>query len=149
MVRASAAKSRQKDREKDEDEAQRHTSVASAWEWVFGAVGLLLIVAAIGYLIYAAVTTPGGPPEIELEAGSVERSGPGYLLIVTVGNTGDSTAASLEIEGRLLQDGEVVETSTATIDYVPRLSERTIGLFFTADPAAHEIQLRPLGYAAP
>lgn len=153
MARASAARSRHKDSEKEtgerEDGPQRHTSVASVWEWVFGAAGLAFIVAAIGYLVYAAAITPGGPPAIELRATSVERAGPGYLVIVSVENAGDTTAAQLEIEGELLRDGDVLETSSATLDYVPRFSDRTIGLYFSMDPGAHELRLRPLGYAKP
>jgi uncharacterized protein (TIGR02588 family) len=131
------------------DAPARHASAASPWEWAVGAVGLALIAAAIGYLVYAALTTPVGPPQIRLAADAVERSSDGYVVLVTVANGGPSTAAALEIEGTLEGDGRVVETSTASLDYLPRFSTRVIGLYFGKDPDDHRLRLRPLGYAEP
>lgn len=133
-----------------EDAPASHASAASPGEWLVGLVGLALILAAVGYLVYAAFSTPDSPPQLRLSVESVEPSGDGYVAVVTVDNTGPTTAAALEIEGTLIDgDGGVVETSTATIDYLPRFSQRGAGLFFTRDPGRYRIALRPLGYADP
>lgn len=121
----------------------------SPWEWAVAVVGLVLLVAAIGYLAWFAVTVPDGPPAVTVEQGPVRRSGDGYLAIVIVHNQGAETAAALEIEGTLHRDGAVVETSTATFDYLPRFSERTGGLFFATDPRTGRLELRAKGYAEP
>ena len=128
----------------------QHANTGSPWEWVTGAIGLCLIVATIGYLVYAALTTPDGPPQIQLATAALERTGVGYVVIVSATNDGPTTAAAVEIEGTLRRDdGSAVETSTAVIDYLPRLSKRTAGLFFSRPPAEYRMELRPLGYAAP
>jgi uncharacterized protein (TIGR02588 family) len=43
----------------------------------------------------------------------------------------------------------VVETSQATIDYLPQRSERRGGLFFTRNPEGLDLNLRAEGYSEP
>jgi len=133
----------------DEQAAALHAAPASRLEWATGATGLVLVLAAVGYLIHAAIVGPEGPPQIRLAVSSVISSGAGYVVVVSAGNDGPTTAVDLEIEGSLRKNGAVVETSTARIDYLPRLSERSIGLFFSRDPADHRLDLRAVGYAEP
>ena len=131
-------------------DVQEHSAAgASPWEWVAAAIGFVLLLGAIGYLVYVAVTTPAGPPAIAFEQGPVMRSGSGYVVDITVRNEGASTAAGVEIEGALLRDGTAVETSTTTLDYLPRFSEREFGLFFSSDPRDGRLELRALGYSEP
>ena len=42
-----------------------------------------------------------------------------------------------------------METSGATLDYLPSFSEWRGGLFFRGDPDRHELRLVPKGYAQP
>jgi uncharacterized protein (TIGR02588 family) len=131
-------------------EAQEHQAAgASPWEWITAAIGLVLLVGAIGYLVYVAVATPPGPPALTFEQGPVMRSGDGYVVDIVVRNEGAATAAAVEIEGTLRRDGAVVETSTATLDYLPRFSDRNFGLFFSSDPSDGQLELRALGYSEP
>jgi uncharacterized protein (TIGR02588 family) len=122
---------------------------ASPWEWAVAALGLLLIVGVIGYMAYYAVTAQPGPPRIIAVRESIEPNGEGYLVTVRIANHGTSTAAALQIEGKLLEAGRTVETSEATIDYVPRRSERKAGLMFSRDPARYRLVIRPMGYTEP
>ncbi len=122
---------------------------ASPWEWVVAAIGAVLVVAAIGYLIYFAQVTPEGPALIALEQGPVERNGDGYVVIVNVTNQGATTAAAVTVEGRLSRGGAAIETATATLDYVPRFSHRRAGLYFETDPRTADLDLRALGYTEP
>jgi uncharacterized protein (TIGR02588 family) len=122
---------------------------ASPWEWVVAAIGAALVAAAIGYLIYFAQTTPAGPPLIAIERGPALRNGDGYVVTLNVTNGGATTAAAVEIEGRLSRAGVELERATATLDYVPRFSNRLAGLYFAHDPGNADIELRALGYAEP
>lgn len=122
---------------------------ASPLEWTCAAVGLFLFLAAIGYLVYIGIAAPSGPPVITFDEGPVTRSGDGYVVDVVVGNQGATTAAEVEIEGTLRRDGDVVETSGAVIDYLPRSSQRDIGLFFSNDPRQGRLDLRAKGYVEP
>jgi uncharacterized protein (TIGR02588 family) len=122
---------------------------ASPWEWVVAGIGAVLVVAAIGYLVYFAQVTPSGPALIALEQGPVERNGDGYVVTVVVTNEGATTAAAVEIEGVLSRGGVEIETASATLDYVPRFSHRSAGLYFDTDPRTVDLELRALGYAEP
>lgn len=122
---------------------------ASPWEWTVAALGLLLIVGVIGYMAYYAATARSGPPRIVAAHESIEPNGDGYLVTVRIVNHGASTAAALRIEGKLLEAGRTVERSEATIDYVPRHSEREAGLIFSRDPARYRLVIRPMGYTEP
>ncbi len=43
----------------------------------------------------------------------------------------------------------MVETSTATLNFLPSSSERRRGLFFREDPNKYELRLLPKGHAEP
>lgn len=121
----------------------------SPLEWAVAALGLVLIVGAIGYLAYFALTTRPEPPSVFVTRQSVAPSGNGYVVTITADNRGTSTAAAVTVEGTLLQNGTPIETSEVTLDYLPRLSERQAGLFFTHDPSQYRLELRPKGYTEP
>jgi uncharacterized protein (TIGR02588 family) len=129
-------------------EARRQGYVPK-WEWAVGIVGLVLVVGTIGFLLYRAVTVGSTPPDIAIRVASITQSGSGYLVEIVVNNSGDETAAMLEIEGELKDGTEVVETSTVVIDYAPTQSSRKAGLYFTEDPRAYELSLRAVGYQTP
>jgi uncharacterized protein (TIGR02588 family) len=100
-------------------------------------------------MAYYAATAQPGPPRIVAMRESIEPNGEGYLVTVRIANNGTSTAAALQIEGRLLEAGRIVESSEATIDYVPRHSERMAVLMFSRDPARYRLVIRPMGYTEP
>jgi uncharacterized protein (TIGR02588 family) len=64
-------------------------------------------------------------------------------------NEGGATAAQLMIEGELSGPDGPIETSEATLDYLPPRSGRQGGLFFARDPRGLDLQLRARGYAKP
>lgn len=122
----------------------------SRWEWLTAALGLLLVLGAIGYLGYEAVAGDDRPPALTVVVDSVTRSGGVHQVHFTVRNTGDRAGAAVVVEGRLAgaaEGGE--ETSEVTLDHVPGRSERSGGLFFSSDPRAGRLELRPLGYSVP
>ena len=122
----------------------------SRWEWLTAGIGLLLVLSAIGYMAYEAVTGDELPPSITVAADSVTTAGGVHQVHFTARNGGDLAGAAVVVEGRLAgAAGGEEETSEATLDYVPGRSERNGGLFFSSDPRAGRLELRVLGYSAP
>lgn len=123
---------------------------ATSWcEGLFAALGLLLVLGTVGYLVYRAVTTHVGPPEIRIEQRAITPLKNGFVVEVDVRNDGNRTAAALTVEGELDLPGSEKETSDVSLDYVPGHSHRRAGLFFEHDPERYPLKLRAKGYQEP
>lgn len=118
-------------------------------EWAVGAVSAVLVLAMIGFVLYQAVSVTSARPELHVVAETVEPAGAGFQVPFRAVNRGDSTAAGVNVEGRIERDGETVETSGVTLDYVPAHSEQRGGLFFREDPRQGRLVLEVKGYADP
>ncbi len=135
--------------EKEKKENQERQKETPVWEWIIAAVGLILVVAALGTTLYRAVTEESTPPILEISVKAIVPTSNGYLVEFRVKNTGNQTAAALTIEGELKRGAESVETSTASLAYAPANSQREGGLFFTKNPNEFELKIRALGYEKP
>lgn len=118
-------------------------------EWLVALFGAALVVGAVAFLLYQALAVKAGPPDIVLEAGAPIAAAQGYLVPVTVRNEGGRTVAGLTITGALEQEGQPLESSDATLDYVPARSARHAGLFFERDPGPLELKLALGGFQEP
>ncbi len=118
-------------------------------EWIAGLVGMVLLLAAIGFLLGQALQADDSPPSIVVEVRAITQQGDQFLVQFEATNEGDQTAADVTIEGQLIRDGETVETGTSTITYIPAQSMRRGGLFFTQDPSDYTLDLRATGYEKP
>lgn len=118
-------------------------------EWLKAAIGLILVVGALGFIIYKAVTNGHEPPIIKVSYGAVEKNEAGYLVKLEVENSGDETAADVVIEGKLTKDIEEIETSAVTFDYAPSHSKRSGGLYFKNNPNEFDFEISPKGYQKP
>jgi uncharacterized protein (TIGR02588 family) len=119
-------------------------------EWLSAALGLVIIAAMLGFLVLeAARQRERLPPSMNVvPVGLVSNPGR-YLVEVEVTNAAHKTGASVQIEG-VLKEGETdVETSSATLAYVPGESRRRAGLLFTRDPRSYQLELRVTGYELP
>ena len=138
------------DRQQDSGGELNERSATPALEWFSAALGLLLTLAILGFIGREAIKGFSvTPPAIEV---SVERITPipaGFVVEVAAKNRSDATAAAVHVEGVLRAGGRSIETSQATISYVPGRSERRAGLFFTRDPRGAELSVRPTGYEEP
>ena len=132
-------------------EGRREVKAAatSAGEWVVAGLGLVLVLATLGYLLFQAVTEPAEPPLIAVEAGQPRQFAAGYQLSFSARNAGNETAANVTIVGELLANGSPVESSQTTLDYIPAESQRNGGLFFSRDPGEYVLELRAVGYETP
>jgi uncharacterized protein (TIGR02588 family) len=130
--------------------AQRSNSshVSSKWEWVAAAISALIVIGVLTVLIRGAAAGETGP-DIVLRVDSVARGTTGYHVMFSAENRGTRTAAALDISAELRDGDVIVESSTATIDYLPGESQRGGGLFFERDPRSLRLVLRPLGYQEP
>ena len=127
----------------------RAGAATSKWEWVAGAVGLVLVLAAVGFIAYTALTTEPSVPVVTIEHVSTERTPGGYVVEFRARNSGPSTAASLTISGRLYDGSTEVESNEVTLDYLPARGKRQGGLIFQSDPAGYELKLEAEGYVDP
>jgi uncharacterized protein (TIGR02588 family) len=136
--------------EADRDQARgKKAPGTSTVEWVVAAISGLIVAGAIGFMLYDAVATPSSPPAIELRVDTTLVVPGGYLVQFTARNTGTTTAASVQVEGRLVQDTTELEKSQTTLDFVPTQSRRRAGLYFSRDPRGYRLELRPVGYTLP
>jgi uncharacterized protein (TIGR02588 family) len=118
-------------------------------EAIAAALGALMALGTIGVILWDAITGDGDPPVVVIKAREVYEHEDGYVLEIDVLNRGDETGSQVTVEGSLSRDGEVVEESETTFDYVPSRSRRRGGLFFSADPRTHDLMLRAQGYVNP
>lgn len=134
----------------NEKPATKQPTGTSYWEWAVAALGGILVVAAVAYMIWYGIARPDGPPELGIRQVSEMREvGGGYLIQVEVKNYGHSTAAGVNIAGELKDGARSVEESVATIDYVPQQSKRQAYFQFTENPKDYTLELRVQGMAKP
>lgn len=119
-------------------------------EWASAAVGLVIIVAMLSFLTWEAAEPRNGlPPLLKAEATGLVAADGHYVVEVKVSNDARMTAAGVEMEGVLKQGDTDVETSNASLSYVPGESYRRAGLIFTRDPRKLQLELRVTGYELP
>jgi uncharacterized protein (TIGR02588 family) len=133
----------------DDEKAEGADSGIPALEWIMAALGALLVLGAIGYMLLQARTLRGEPPVVRVTVDSILPSAGGWLVVFEAENSGGGTAAGLQVVGTLTRAGSPPEESQVTLDYVPARSTRSGGLFFTADPGSGELVVRPAGYQEP
>ncbi len=121
----------------------------SVSEWIVAVSSAALVVALLGYLIYDGVRSPRTPPDVTIEVDSIQKAGPGYVVLFRARNSGRTTAAEVLVEGELEADSGKVERSETTIDYVPPRGEQRGGLYFREDPQRARLRLRAHGYRDP
>lgn len=118
-------------------------------EWIIGAVGLLIVVGAIGVLIYEAVAGDKSPPDVKLTVQAITPQRNGYLVKVSAENEGGQTAARVSIKAELIAQEQAIEVAETTFGYLPAHSVRDAGVFFTRDPRQGKLRLRAVGYEEP
>ena len=118
-------------------------------EWLAAGVGLFLVVATIVLVASEAFMADPSPPQVEVRALEVRRSGPRFLVIVEARNVGGSPAAGVLVEGELRPSNGEAETAEASFDFIPDHSSRRGGLFFQTDPRQGRLSLRAKGYSEP
>jgi uncharacterized protein (TIGR02588 family) len=120
----------------------------SKWEWLVGGIGLLVLLALLGFLAREAMA-PQTPPDLVARVDSVSRGASGWLAHVRVHNRGRGTAVSVTVEGEFATPAGDTLRSETTLDYVPGLSRRGGGLLFDEDPRLGKLEVRVIGFQEP
>lgn len=130
------------------NKTKRHHEVPK-WEWVIAAFGAALFLAVVGYTAYKAATEESVPPQFAVEVRSIEETQGGYAVNFKLSNTGDQTAAGVNIEAKLKSGEQEVERSSVRLGYAPAHSERSAAVLFSKDPRTHTVEIRATGYEEP
>lgn len=119
-------------------------------EWIAAGLGLLLLLFLLAVIGREAINGEAAQlPAIEVAVLGIEPAASGYVVAFEARNRRDGTAAAVTIEGVLKAGGTEIETSSATIDYVPGKGEAKGGLFFSRDPHSATLEVRALGFQTP
>jgi uncharacterized protein (TIGR02588 family) len=119
-------------------------------EWIISVLGLLIVIAVVGVLVYEAVAGDKSPPDVKLTVQSIEPSrNSGFLVKIRAENVGGEPAAHVLVTAEVLDQQRTVESSETQFAHLPPHSYREAGVFFQRDPRPHEIRLRPGGYEEP
>lgn len=135
---------------KDPEASEKKRKGPSALEWASGMIGALLTVLILVFIGSEAIRSRDGrPPLLRVSPAEVVAEQGVHVVELKVTNGSHQTAAAVEIMGELRHGSTVVETSSATIGYVPGNSEREAGLMFSRDPRRFQLQVRVTGYELP
>jgi uncharacterized protein (TIGR02588 family) len=118
-------------------------------EWIAGAMGAVMVVGAIGYLIHAELDGRAATPDVEIMLGETSARADGYIVSFKAHNRSSFTAAKVAIRGELRASGEVIETAETELDYLPAYSSRGAGLYFQNDPSKGTVEVFPVSYTDP
>ena len=120
-------------------------------EWTVFAVGLVLVVSALAYLVYDGATMGSDPPSLEVRLGAPEQRAHNFIVPVTVTNHGDETAEGVTIEVLLESSGEgqKPERGELSVAFIPRRATREGFVAFQQDPRCKRLTARVLGYEKP
>ena len=118
-------------------------------EWVVFVLGLMIVSAALGYLIYAGASMGHQPPSIEVRLGTPERQEFNFIVPVTVVNHGDETAGGVRIEVVMESGGEEKARGELDVAFLPRHATREGWVTFQQDPSTAQLKARVLGYQKP
>ena len=121
----------------------------SRWEWVTAITGLLLVLGAIGVMLWEGVARDDLPPAFDMQVDSTFTRADGFHVLFRAHNNGDVTAAEVRVRALLMRGDSAVQQEDVTFDYLPPRSTRRGAIIFPSRPPGTTIELRPLGYHQP
>jgi len=118
-------------------------------EWTVFAVGLVLVLATLSFLVRESIVGDAGPPEVIARLGEARPSKGGHLIPVEVANIGQTTAEDVLVPIYLdLPDGRR-EEAELNIAFLPRDSKRNGWVSFRADPRRGTLRLGAIAFEVP
>jgi uncharacterized protein (TIGR02588 family) len=118
-------------------------------EWSVFGVGLVLVLATLGFLVRESLVGSGGPPEVVARLGAPRASAGGYMVPVEVANVGEGTAEDVTVTVVLEGAGDEREEAQLEIAFLPRDSRRNGYVTFQRDPAGGAVRLGPIAFEVP
>lgn len=137
------------DKDEHAEKAETSRQGTSALEWAVAAIGGLLFLLMVSYMVIDGLDTSERQPEIQIVASNAFRQGDGFAVRFDATNIGDQTASSLIVRATLYQGDRELETADVTIDYLPGRSMASGGFWFLHDPAQFKLEIRAVSYLDP
>jgi uncharacterized protein (TIGR02588 family) len=117
-------------------------------EWTVFGLGLVLVLATLGYLLRETFSTASKPPELVVQLGTPRRVAQGFQVPVTVVNRGDKVAEGVSVTVTLARKAER-EEAVLDIAFLPHQSRREGWVTFRGDPSDGGLQVGPVVYTSP
>lgn len=111
-------------------------------EWICGGIGAVLFSAVIAILLREGLDGPM-PPDVSGRVVAIEQREPGWLVLVSVRNTGDA-ARDVKLE---VTSG--AETREMTLEFLATEAEATGAVLFKRQPVPGQIRIEMTGFLAP
>jgi len=122
----------------------------SPWHLATAAIGLVLLLATIAFLVRDGVVRRRTPyPALGVSVDTVVATAGGTVVRVRVRNDGGVAAANVRVEGVLHGARGVEERAETAVDFVPPGAPREAGLVFAADPRAGRLDVRATAFDIP
>ena len=118
-------------------------------EWTVFAVGLVLVLATLGFLVRESLAGGGGPPEVVARLGPPRTAAGGFMVPVEVANVGQGTAEDVRVTVVLQVPGSEPEAADLDIAFLPRGSRRSGWVTFPSDPRRGALRLGPIAFEVP
>jgi uncharacterized protein (TIGR02588 family) len=123
---------------------------AKNWlEWAVFAVGMILVLATLGFLVRESLVASGGTAEVVVRLGSPKPSAGGFMVPVEVENAGQGTAEDVKVTVVLETSGAEPEEAELDIAFLPRDSRRNGWVTFRNDPGRGSLRLGPITFEDP
>ena len=120
----------------------------NALEWTVFAIGLVLIMVTLGWLVREIVTTGSRPADLVVHLGTPRQVMESFQVPVTVVNRGDRVAEGVSVTITLAAKTER-EEAVLSIAFLPHQSRREGWVAFRSDPKDGDLQVGPVSYASP
>ncbi|MEW6121906.1 MAG: hypothetical protein AB1698_04790 [Pseudomonadota bacterium] len=133
------------DKEQDDDRKHRAARAVPVLEWVCGLGGAAIAVAMMGFLTFEGLTRAQTPADLNIEVTGARETAAGLALDLRVVNSGGTTAADVSVRS----SSEAGKGGEATIDFVPRMSERRAVLILPAGTDPRTVSPMVQGYRDP
>jgi uncharacterized protein (TIGR02588 family) len=148
-VTKNPAKGDKQQKQQSDNKGMTRKPGTSVTEWVVAGISSVALLAVLSYLVVDGLSTRDGTARIIVLPLAVAVTEGGYVVEFTAANRAGKSVAAVEIKGELRNGDEVVEESSATLDYVPQESQRNGALIFRRDPEAYDLRLFASGYSEP
>lgn len=127
---------------------QRDRNTKNPLEWVVFGLSCLLVIGAVSFLIFTAITRKDGPADLRISIGDISTRGDSTLVEIILTNEGTKTAAAVKVHLTATYGTEERE-SDVDIDFVPRGGKREAIAVFSGTERPATITPKVVGYVEP
>lgn len=112
-------------------------------EWIVFAVGLVLVLAVLGWLVALAVTHDGSDVGLTVEIEEATERG----VKLRIANDGDQTATDVEVRVQLRRGAQIVDEAVVVVPHVPHHSARETEVDFPHKQPGDRVEIGPITWA--